>query len=718
MSESPSSLLSKEEAKNMALLFFMDHLMTKNGRRTIHDLSCQFGARGFSPEMREAVGQTQEGLTEFLAQYPSLFVLEGDTVTMTGYGDLAMGGAKASPLLQNVSRDRNYEQEAVHFFEEKLRHFGPELQIKSLLGHRSQSAPEIRLVSGRHVKDFTEFLISHPENFAVENDRVRLRHMPEPQNRCSSPDESSDQDDEHGPPSPPDGKNGGAISVDEFGQPLTGAARIKQKALEFLKNAVENGYSPNSSLAGSEMDPSNKKVSIESKEILKFLKMCSKKVLSLIGSETNPNKTPIAPPGPVPIDVLYRKFCDRFLHKDRQQVATNPKELLQFLKLNRHIFFIRSNKVSIVRNKTSNNISSSTSESGDNDLNSPNSVNNLIGNNNGSKLYGNLGQSGVCRPVLLKSLLAAQNALVDVADYCQQSEQQQQRQTSTNVYCSLPFPAVAVDFKCVSLGERRFLSLIVVGLGDGSKIFVFDVAHSASVLIESGLKEMLEDEHVVKVIHDCNRIASLLYDQYKLILRNVFDTQIANAVLQHQRTGKPLHDIKPINFLTLQRLYHPQSLMYSDHSMTSTTPREDGIWSKRPLNDDLINLCAEEVRFLMPFIYRSMNNLFKSDMRSLFERLCEEVVCSLSTFSIGNTEADRNNFKPYGSDLNALSQPKRHHAYQTQSKSFNGNDLNNNNNRNLARNQTFNNGRSSNSCCSCKCHLFSSTDPKSPTLLN
>ena len=60
----------------MALLFFMDHLMQKSGERTIHDLSCQFGARGFSPEMREAVGNTQEGLQEFLAQYPSLFKVE------------------------------------------------------------------------------------------------------------------------------------------------------------------------------------------------------------------------------------------------------------------------------------------------------------------------------------------------------------------------------------------------------------------------------------------------------------------------------------------------------------------------------------------------------------------------------------------------------------------------------------------------------------------
>jgi len=49
-----------DEAKHEALLFFIDHLMQKSGRRTIHDLSCQFGARGFTEEMRNAVGTTQE----------------------------------------------------------------------------------------------------------------------------------------------------------------------------------------------------------------------------------------------------------------------------------------------------------------------------------------------------------------------------------------------------------------------------------------------------------------------------------------------------------------------------------------------------------------------------------------------------------------------------------------------------------------------------------
>ncbi|VDL79415.1 unnamed protein product [Nippostrongylus brasiliensis] len=271
-----------EEAKNMALLFFMDHLMQKNGRRTIHDLSCQFGARGFSEEMRNAVGTTQEGLTEFLQQHPSLFTLEGDQVILNGFGDIT---AKNNPLLQSASRNRDYEKEAVEFFVMKLTKFGPELQIKSLLGHRSQAAPEVRLVSGRHLKEFCEFLQSQTEHFVVEGDRVRLKNMPEPDDN--------------------------AIELDDEGKPLAGV-KAKQAAVEYLKSVLEQNEDQ-----------------------------------------------------PIPLDVFYQRFCQRFSHSIRQDVATNPKELLQFLKLNRGLFFIRSNKVTLVKNRPSEDGSENGSDEGD-----------------------------------------------------------------------------------------------------------------------------------------------------------------------------------------------------------------------------------------------------------------------------------------------------------------------------------------------------------------
>lgn len=50
-----------EMARNMTLLFFFERLMDKGEPRTLHDLSCQFGARGFTKEMRQIAGGSQSG---------------------------------------------------------------------------------------------------------------------------------------------------------------------------------------------------------------------------------------------------------------------------------------------------------------------------------------------------------------------------------------------------------------------------------------------------------------------------------------------------------------------------------------------------------------------------------------------------------------------------------------------------------------------------------
>jgi exonuclease 3'-5' domain-containing protein 1 len=50
-----------EAARNLTLLFFLERLIDKNEPRTLHDLSCQFGAPGFTKEMRQIAGGSQSG---------------------------------------------------------------------------------------------------------------------------------------------------------------------------------------------------------------------------------------------------------------------------------------------------------------------------------------------------------------------------------------------------------------------------------------------------------------------------------------------------------------------------------------------------------------------------------------------------------------------------------------------------------------------------------
>lgn len=67
-----------DQIRNLTLMFFIERLMDKGQPRTLHDLSCQFGTKGFTKEMRQIAGGSQSGLKKFLQQYPSLFTIEGD----------------------------------------------------------------------------------------------------------------------------------------------------------------------------------------------------------------------------------------------------------------------------------------------------------------------------------------------------------------------------------------------------------------------------------------------------------------------------------------------------------------------------------------------------------------------------------------------------------------------------------------------------------------
>ncbi|XP_066251483.1 egalitarian protein homolog isoform X1 [Euwallacea similis] len=153
-----------ELARNMTLLFFFERLLDKGEPRTLHDLSCQFGSKGFTKEMRQIAGGSQSGLKKFLAQYPSLFSLEGEYVTINTFQH---SGSKSS------ANGKDYNTQAVEYFSEKLLQYGEgtEVPIRSLLGHRSQASPEVRHVSGQHFHEFREFLLKQSETFLIDDEK-------------------------------------------------------------------------------------------------------------------------------------------------------------------------------------------------------------------------------------------------------------------------------------------------------------------------------------------------------------------------------------------------------------------------------------------------------------------------------------------------------------------------------------------------------------------
>ncbi|KAL6073289.1 piRNA biogenesis protein EXD1-like [Balamuthia mandrillaris] len=69
---------------------------------------------------------------------------------------------------------------------------------------------------------------------------------------------------------------------------------------------------------------------------------------------------------------------------------------------------------------------------------------------------------------------------------------------------------------------------------------------------EGGLKALLEDEHILKVFHDCRGDSDALFHQFQVALHPVFDTQVAYAVAKRQQFSQtPI----PVSLNTLLRLY-------------------------------------------------------------------------------------------------------------------------------------------------------------------
>lgn len=167
-----------ELVRNMTLLFFFERLMDKGGPRTLHDLSCQFGAKGFTKEMRQIAGGSQSGLKKFLSQYPSLFAIDGDFVYVSAYSSLPPEEDSPNSSLKYADKNkRDYAAEAVEYFRDKMLQYGvgTEVPIKSLLGHRSQASPEVRHISGQHIKEFRDFLVKFPDAFIVRDEAVILK---------------------------------------------------------------------------------------------------------------------------------------------------------------------------------------------------------------------------------------------------------------------------------------------------------------------------------------------------------------------------------------------------------------------------------------------------------------------------------------------------------------------------------------------------------------
>lgn len=156
---------------------------------------------------------------------------------------------------------------------------------------------------------------------------------------------------------------------------------------------------------------------------------------------------------------------------------------------------------------------------------------------------------------------------------------------------------IALDCEGINLGIKGELTLVEIGTVRG-EAFIFDVLTCPAIVVEGGLKALLENEKVIKIIHDCRNDSVNLFIQYKILLRNVFDTQSAHALLQYQEHGKQVYKVKNISLNTLCDIYNAPKNPMKDQ-LKNIYRRDQKYWSRRPLSRDMLLYAAADVLVLI-----------------------------------------------------------------------------------------------------------------------
>lgn len=567
-----------ELVRNLTLLFFFERLMDKGGPRTLHDLSCQFGAKGFTKEMRQIAGGSQSGLRKFLAQYPSLFVVDGDVVSVNTYQAVVEPDTGAT--IQNT---RDYAREAVEYFTNKLIQYGAgaEVPIKSLLGHRSQASPEVRHLSGQHYREFRDFLSRYVDDFIVTEENVKLKKF----------------EDMEGVP------------FHELEPEIPVDQEITTKLIDFLfQNIDKNGTTTVDQLLNlvSQHPESNQWSSFftTSQDLSTFLKM----------------------------------FTDTF-NVQKNIVTVNIKPKLSTIK-KPEIKEKQNNDIDKTDGGGGSHFSRNSSPSINQNNNNQSNYNSLdnqtsICNDNFNDDYQSSIEHNSSPPVSLQqqSLKQRINSLVmkTIADNTEKDmnihapqlgdwKLKILQQTKVIVHLKQSLQViddimnssrlsydgkiiVSLDCEGINVGTKGQLTLVQIGTLAGV-IYIFDIFTTPSLI--GGLKKLLESPNVVKVIHDCRNDSVNLYNQLGIMLTNVFDTQAAHAVIQYQDTGRPVYKVKNVNLNTLCEIYGVQGNLLKEQ-LKFIYRRDQKYWARRPLSRDMLIYASSDVVGLVPQIYTSMS---------------------------------------------------------------------------------------------------------------
>ncbi|XP_038638810.1 piRNA biogenesis protein EXD1 isoform X1 [Scyliorhinus canicula] len=156
----------------------------------------------------------------------------------------------------------------------------------------------------------------------------------------------------------------------------------------------------------------------------------------------------------------------------------------------------------------------------------------------------------------------------------------------------------------------RFGKLCLIQIATNDQIYLFDIFLLGPVAFKNGLKMILEDSDILKVIHDCRLVSDCLYHQYRVGLTNIFDTQVADVLQFSLETGGLLPSC--VSTLEESLVCHlclpPTKILFLQRSARAVKVNPK-VWTCRPLPTGLMQRAGLDVMYLLSLRSTLMDKL-------------------------------------------------------------------------------------------------------------
>lgn len=160
---------------------------------------------------------------------------------------------------------------------------------------------------------------------------------------------------------------------------------------------------------------------------------------------------------------------------------------------------------------------------------------------------------------------------------------------------------ISVDCEGIFLSKEGRLTLLQIGLSSG-EVYIFDILKGGSLMFigtdpinRRGLKYVLENKSILKILHDCRSDWDSLLHQYDIRLYNFLDTQELYYLYKLFYSKEATNPISLNNYLNeIMNI----NLIYK-HQTKGLMSEDPEIWGKRPLIDLQLKYASEDVIYLI-----------------------------------------------------------------------------------------------------------------------